>query len=122
MARIRYAVRSLAKAPMLSVVVVLSLALGIGANTAIFSLLHQIVLSSLPVPHPEQLVLVTSPGIFKSGRSSTDNSGDQNHIFSYPVFRTLEKNAQPVEGLAAFRNIGANLSFRNQTVNGLMNL
>jgi hypothetical protein len=52
MARIRFALRSLAKAPLLSLVVVLSLGLGIGANTAIFSLFHQVILSSLPVdPH-----------------------------------------------------------------------
>ena len=76
MTRIRYAVRSLAKAPLLSLVVVLSLALGIGANTAIFSLLNQIVLSSLPVQRPEELVLVNAPADFKGGRSSTNNSGD----------------------------------------------
>src|SRR5579862_2740079 len=54
MRRIRFAFRSLAKAPLLSTVVVLSLGLGIGVNTAIFSLLHQVVLSKLQVPHPEQ--------------------------------------------------------------------
>src|SRR5512146_723442 len=118
MARIRYALRRLLKAPMLSAVVVLSLALGIGANTAIFSLLHQMVLASLPVDHPEQLVLVTSPGEFKDGRSSSDDSGGHDYIFSYPAFRTLEKNSQALAGLAGFRNLGANLSFRKQTVDG----
>jgi putative ABC transport system permease protein len=118
MSRIRYALRSLAKAPMLSFVVVLSLALGIGANTAIFSLLHQMVLASLPVDHPEQLVLITSPQEFKSGRSSNDDAGDSNYIFSYPVFRALEQHAQPLTGVAAFRQLGANLTFRTQTVNG----
>jgi putative ABC transport system permease protein len=103
---------------MLSLVVVLSLALGIGANTAIFSLLHQLVLSSLPVQRPEELFLLTSPGDFKDGRSSSDDSGDQNFIFSYPVFRALEKNSQAVAGLAGFRHIGANLSFGKQTVSG----
>jgi len=111
MARIRYALRSLGKAPLFSIVVVLSLGLGIGANTAIFSLLHQLVLSALPVPHPEQLVLVTAPREFKSGRSSSDNSGNQDYIFSYPVFRALEKNSQALAGLAGFRNLGGNLSF-----------
>src|SRR3954447_20311792 len=103
MARLRYAFRSLGKAPMLSFVVVLSLALGIGANTAIFSLLHQLVLSSLPVPKPEELVLLTSPGEFKTGRSSSNDSGGADHIFNYPAFRTLEKNSQALAGLAAFR-------------------
>jgi putative ABC transport system permease protein len=118
MGRIRYAVRSLAKAPLLSLVVIVSLGLGIGANTAIFSLLHQIVLASLPIPHPEELVLVTSPGEFKDGRSSSDNSGGHDYIFSYPAFRTLEENSQALAGLAAFRSIGANLSFARQTVDG----
>ena len=94
MPRIRYALRSLARSPLLSLVVVLSLGLGIGANTAIFSLLHQMVLASLPVPHPEQMVLVNSPGEFKSGSNSEDNSGGGDYIFSYPMFRELEKNAQ----------------------------
>jgi len=66
MARIRFAIRSLAKAPLLSLVVVLSLGLGIGANTAIFSLMHQMILSSLPVEKPEELVLVTSPASLKA--------------------------------------------------------
>lgn len=103
---------------MLSLVVIVSLGLGIGANTAIFSLLHQMVLASLPVPHPEQLVLVTAPGEFKSGRSSSNDSGGMDYIFSYPAFRTLEKNAQALAGLAAFRNLSANLAFGSQTING----
>ena len=118
MSRIRYALRSLAKAPLLSLVVVLSLGLGIGANTAIFSLLHQVVLSSLPVEKPQELVLIASPGDLKSGRGSTNDSGNMDYIFSYPFFRDLEKQAQAVSGLAGFRDLGANLAFRNQTVAG----
>src|SRR5437763_12701098 len=109
MGRIRFALRSLGKAPMLSLVVVLSLALGIGANTAIFSLLHQMVLSSLPVQKPEELVLLTAPADFKGGRNSNNDSGGMEYIFSYPAFRTLEKNSQAMAGLAAFRQLGGNL-------------
>ena len=116
MARLRYALRSLAKAPLLSLVVILSLGLGIGANTAIFSLLHQVVLSSLPVERPDELAMVTAPGEFKGGRSATNDSGGMDYIFSYPVFRGLEEHAQGLAGFAGFRDIGANLSFRNQTV------
>ena len=58
MRRIRFAFRSLAKAPLLSLVIVLSLGLGIGVSTAIFSLLHsllhQVVLSALPIPHTDK--------------------------------------------------------------------
>jgi putative ABC transport system permease protein len=120
--RIRFAIRSLAKAPLLSLVVILSLGLGIGANTGIFSLLHQVVLSSMPVERPHELVLITAPGEFKGGRNSTNNSGDMDYIFSYMMFRGLEKQAQGVTGLAGFRDIGANLAFRNQTVNGTVTL
>jgi predicted permease len=122
MFRIRYALRSLAKAPLLSLVVVVSLALGIGANTAIFSLLHQLVLASLPVPHPEQLVVLTSPNEFKNGRASSNDSGNTNYTFSYPFFRELEKNGKGVAGLAAFRNLGANLAFAHQTTAGSVNV
>ena len=103
---------------MLSLVVILSLALGIGANTAIFSLLHQLVLSSLPVPKPAELVIFTAPGEFKGGRSSTNDSGGADHIFSYPAFRTLEKHSDALAGFAAFREMGGNLAFGKQTVAG----
>jgi predicted permease len=116
MARIRYAFRSLSKAPLLSLVVLISLGLGIGANTAIFSLLHQIVLASLPVPHPEQLALLRSPADFKNGRGSTNDSGDMNFAFSYPFFRELERHSEGVAGLAGFRNLGANIAFGTQTI------
>jgi predicted permease len=118
MVRIRFALRALSRSPLLSLVVILSLGLGIGANTAIFSLLHQIVLSNLPVQHPEQLVLLKTPVEFKSGRSSDDDSGDGDYIFSYPVFRELEKQKQAISGLAGFRDLGGNLAFGKQTVSG----
>jgi predicted permease len=117
-ARIRYAIRSLSKAPLLSLVVVLSLGLGIGANTAIFSLLHQVILSSLPVQHPEQLVLLTTPANTKGGSNSTGSAGDMEFIFSYPMFRGLEKQPDGLTALAAFRDVGANLAYGNQTVSG----
>lgn len=118
MGRIRYAFRSLAKAPLLSIVVVISLGLGIGANTAIFSLLHQIVLASLPVQKPEELVLLTSPHEFKSGRGSTNDSGNMDYAYSYPFFRELEKRATGVAGLAGFRQLSANIAFAHQTISG----
>src|ERR1700741_2405774 len=104
MARIRFALRSLSKAPVLSLAVVLSLGLGIGGNTAIFSLLHQLVLSALPIPHPEQLVLLTSPGEFKRGRTSNNESGDMDYIFNWRTFRELEKHTEAAE-VVGFRHI-----------------
>jgi putative ABC transport system permease protein len=120
MARLRFAWRSLAKAPLLSLVVILSVGLGIGANTAIFSLFHQILLNALPVERPEELVSVTSPGDFKDGRNSTNDSGGPDFIFSYPMFRELEKRPQGMSGIAAFRTLGANLSLGKQTIAGSM--
>ena len=120
MARLRFAWRSLAKAPLLSLTVVLSVGLGIGANTAIFSLFHQILLNSLPVQRPEELVTVTAPEDFKGGRNSTNNSGDMNYIFSYPMFRELEKRPLGMSGIAAFDSLSANISFHKQSISGEM--
>ncbi len=117
MGRIRFALRSLAKAPLLSLVVVTSLGLGIGVNTAIFSLLHQVVLSSLPIPHPEQLVLLTAPGDLKNGRSSDDDSGDQDYIFNWHTFRELERHNDAAR-VVGFRTFPGNLAFSRQTVSG----
>jgi len=117
MGRIRFAFRTLAKAPLLSLVVVLSLGLGIGVNTAIFSLLHQVVLSALPIPHPEQVVLLTAPGEFKNGRSSDDDSGGMDYIFNWRTFRELEKHTETAT-VAGFRTFRSNIAFARQTVSG----
>jgi predicted permease len=115
---LRYTFRSLARTPILSIVVVLSLGLGIGANTAIFSLMYQTLLRSLPVKNPQELVVLNSPRDFKSGRSSADDSGDMNAIFSYRIFRELEKDPKGLAGLAAYRQFGANLSLAGRTLDG----
>ncbi|MBX5496256.1 MAG: ABC transporter permease, partial [Bryobacteraceae bacterium] len=116
---IGYTLRILARSPLLTLVVVLSLGLGVGANTAIFSMLHQVVLRSLPVERPEEIVILNSPEEFKSGRISVDSSGGGNFIFSYRMFRLLEKEPQGVSGIAGFRLLDANISYRNQTVDGV---
>ncbi len=118
MKNLRFALRMLARSRASTLVIVLSLGLGIGANTAIFSLLHQVLLRSLPVERPEQLVLLESPADFKGGRSSTNNAGSMESIFSYRMFRGLEQRARGVAGVAAFRMLGANLAFQNQTIDG----
>ncbi|HYL76839.1 MAG TPA: ABC transporter permease [Bryobacteraceae bacterium] len=121
MRRMRFALRSLAKAPLLSLVVVLSLGLGIGVNTAIFSLLHQVVLSALPIPHPEQLVLLTAPGEFKNGRTSDNDSGGRDYIFNWRTFRELEKHTEAA-AVAGFRTFNSNIAFSRQTISGSMML
>lgn len=99
---VRYGLRQLRRSPGFTTVAVLTLALGIGANTAIFSFLHQAILRSLPVPNPHELVILNSPGEFKEGRQSSDNAGGEDSIFSYRMFRELEKRPQGVSAIAAF--------------------
>lgn len=118
MTGLRVAFRSLLRSPVLSLVVILSLGLGVGANTAIFSLLYQALIRSLPVKSPHELVVLRSPAEFKSGRTSTDNAGGLESAFSYLIFRELEKSPNGLSGLAAYRRLGANLSYRGRTLNG----
>src|SRR5512132_1552215 len=94
MSDFRYALRTLLKAPAFTIVVVLTLALGIGANTAIFSLTDQVLLRMLPVKSPEQLVLLDGPGAF-SGR--TFNNG----TFSYPMYRDFRDRGSVFSGVIA---------------------
>src|ERR1700683_965182 len=80
---LKYALRSFKKSPVFTAVAVLSLALGIGANTAIFTLLDQILLRLLPVKDPSQLVLLST-----GGRNYGSNWGG--NAISYPMFRDFE--------------------------------
>ncbi|MEO8661255.1 MAG: efflux RND transporter permease subunit, partial [Bryobacteraceae bacterium] len=115
---LKFAFRTLGRSPLLTLIVILSLGLGIGANTAIFSLLHQVILRTVPVQKPGQLVNLTYPGDFKSGRNSTSGAGDNDHVFSYKFLRYLEKHPEGVAGVAGYREFGANLAYKNQTIDG----
>jgi predicted permease len=95
---VRFAIRMLLKNPVFTVVAVLTLALGIGANTAIFSLTDQVLLRSLPVVRPQELVLLRSPGP-RPGRVSTDGSEDE--VFSYPLYKDLREHSPAFSGLLA---------------------
>jgi len=108
-----YAFRQLVRRPGLSIVVIVMLALGIGATTAIFSLFHQVLVQPLPVPEPERLVNLGAPGP-KRGSTSCSNAGDCEQIFSYPMFRDLERQQSVFEGIAAHRDFNANLAHEGQ--------
>jgi len=112
---LRLAARTFTKTPFITAVAVLSLALGIGANTAIFSLFDQILLRALPVRQPDHLVNLAAPGP-KPGSQSCNLAGDCEAVFSYDMFRDLEKAGGPFSGVAAHRLFGANLSFGGEAV------
>ncbi|HSW28491.1 MAG TPA: ABC transporter permease [Longimicrobiales bacterium] len=115
MGGLRLAVRTLMKSPFLTAVAVLSLALGIGANAAIFSVFDEMLLRSLPVQEPDRLVNLSAPGP-KPGSQSCNQAGDCEAVFSHAMFRDLEKAGGPFAGMAAHRLFGANLSFEGKTL------
>src|SRR5512134_2571805 len=117
MLNLKLALRTLFKSPFVTIVAVVSLALGIGANTAIFSLFHQLILRSLPVREPARLVNLSAPGP-KPGSQTCSQAGNCDVVFSYPMFRDLEKAQTVFTGIAAHRAFSANLAYRGQTLNG----
>ena len=113
--------RALLKAPLITAVAVASLGLGLGSTSAIFSLFNQMLMQPLPVPAPDRLVNLSSPGP-KPGSQSCGLQGDCDNAFSYPMFRDLEREQHVFTGLAAHRLIGANLAYGGQTINTEMML
>src|SRR3990172_4287758 len=92
---IRHASRALRKNPAFALVVVLTLGLGIGANTAIFSLMDQVLLRSLPVGDPGSLVMLDGPGAFM-GRTMNL------HTFSYPMYKDFrDRGGEVFSGVLA---------------------
>src|SRR5690242_9019503 len=96
---IRYALRALLKSPAFTTVAVLTLALGIGANTAIFTLVHAVMMKSLPVANPQELY-----------RIGDDNNccvigGMQNDwgIFSHPLYLQFREHTPEFSAMAAFQ-------------------
>jgi predicted permease len=90
---LRFALRQLHRAPGFAFTAILTLALGLGANTAIFSLINALLLRPLPVPHADRLVVVNS--------TSADDPG-LSYSFSAPLIRALEKRHAGFEQMAAF--------------------
>jgi hypothetical protein len=93
---VNYGMRTMLRSPGITIVALLSLALGIGANTAIFSLMDAVMLRSLPVNQPEQLVL------FGNGTDSgISDSFSNEDLFSYPFYREMQQKNQVFSDLAA---------------------
>ena len=97
---LRFALRQLGRAPVFALTAVLTLALGIGANTAIFSLLDQALLRSLPVRDPAKLVILEGTGTLWEGHSSS-HGGDSEAYFSVPMYRDLRDQNHVFDGLIA---------------------
>jgi putative ABC transport system permease protein len=109
---ITFGLRMLAKSPGFTAIAVITLALGIGANTAIFSLMNQVLLRELPIKNPEQLEILRAPGP-KSGHISTD--GDSTESFSYPMYKGLRDTNAVFSGILARYGFAASVSNRGQT-------
>ena len=117
MINLKHAFRTLFKAPFVTAVAIVSLALGIGANAAIFSVFNQILLRPLPVRESSTLVNLSAPGP-KPGSQSCTNAGGCDVVFSYPMFRDLQREQKVFTEIAAHRGFSANLAFGGQTLNG----
>ncbi len=105
---LRYAFRTLRKAPLFTCVAVLSLALGIGANTAIFTLVNQLILQLLPVRDPEQLVLLTARG-HHYGSNTGSNS------ISYPMYQDFRDKNQVFQGMFCRFGNAFSLTYEGRT-------
>src|ERR1035438_193375 len=100
LADLLHGVRALRRSPVFTIAAVLSLALGIGANTAIFSLLDQVVLRSLPVADPERLVALHG-SYFGPGDSSSSWATNSESVFPYPFYRDLRDRDTAFSGIIA---------------------
>jgi predicted permease len=105
---LRYAFRTLRKAPLFTSVAVLSLALGIGANTAIFTLVNQLILQLLPVRDPQQLVLLTARGSHY-GSNTGPNS------ISYPMYQDFRDKNQVFQGMFCRFGNAFSLTYEGRT-------
>lgn len=109
---LRYGLRVMLKNPGFTIVAVVTLALGLGANTAIFSLADQILLRLLPVENPEELVVLRSPGP-KQGRVWSD--GDGAASLSYPLYKELRDKNNVFAGLLARFAVSLSVAGEGQT-------
>lgn len=104
----RFALRAIRRSPLFASVAILSLALGIGANTAIFTIFDQLLLRRLPIRDPESIVM-----LYQKGPHNGSNMGPR--MQSYPMYRDLQQKGAPLSEVICRRLISASLSASNQT-------
>ncbi len=107
-ADLRYAIRGLRRSPLFAAVAILSLALGIGANTAIFTLIDQVLLRKLPVNRPDRLVM-----LYQRANNMGSNMGSR--MNSYPLYQDLQQKGAPLAEVLCRRLVSASLAVDNQT-------
>jgi predicted permease len=103
-----YSLRTLRKSPVFLAVAVLSLALGIGANTAIFTLINQLILQPLPVKDPERLVMLAGRGNHYGGNNGPDR-------LSYPMYREIRDKNEVFDGMFCTYPSTVSASFQGST-------
>ena len=103
-----YAIRNLRRSPLFTLVALVSLALGIGANSAVFTIADQVLLRPIPVKHARELVAFTNPG------PQSGSVWGQNR-FSYPMYRDFRDHNSVFEGVAARFPTDLNLSYNNRS-------
>ncbi|BDC49396.1 hypothetical protein F183_A17120 [Bryobacterales bacterium F-183] len=108
LADLKFSFRAIRRSPLFASIAILSLALGIGANTAIFTLIDQLILRQLPIRNPEELVMV-----YQRGAHNGSNMGDRMH--SYPIYQDFQKRAEPFSEVLCRRLINTSVSIDNQT-------
>jgi predicted permease len=105
---VQYSLRAIRRSPLFAAVAILSLALGIGANTAIFTLMDQLMLRKLPVRNPDELVV-----LYQRGANNGSNMGRWMH--SYPIYQDYQQKGAPLSEVLCRRMISASISVDNQT-------